>query len=77
MVLAAQTLPGWQQPFGQLVALQTQAPFTHVVPVPQVVPQLTDWPQLFTAVPHTLPEQAATLSGVQPQTFGVPPPPQV
>ena len=32
-------------------------------------PQVTVWPQLFVAMPHTLPWQAATLSGVQAQTF--------
>jgi hypothetical protein len=41
------------------------------------MPQLTTWPQLFVSVPHRPVHVVARSWGVQPQTFGVPPPPQV
>ena len=48
----------------------------HAAPGKQS-PQLTSPPQLFVAMPQTRPVHAAGLLGVQPQTFAVPPPPQV
>jgi len=60
----------------------TQPHLLEAPPAPQVsgaehFPQSTDWPQLLTVGPQSLPAHAAALFGVQPQTFATPLPPQI
>jgi len=64
-----------QQPFGQLALVQMQCPLLQTWPVLQV-PQFSVPPHLSEMVPQLTP-WAAQVVGVQPQTPGVPPPPQV
>src|SRR5688500_4474446 len=54
-------------------AIATRVPATKQPP-PVQGPQSTTWPQLFVSVPHRPVHVVAGGSGVQAQTFGVPPP---
>ena len=74
-----QVMPGWL-----LVTVHVELPVTRrgesvkVMASGVQVPQVCSPPQPFGTVPQALPEHAVALTdGVQPQTFAVPPPPQV